>query len=321
MDSSIERVQIKRAGGGGGDDADDDNSNTFVISTIDFFYPNVEDPYIQGRIAAANVLSDLYAMGVTRVHSVLMAIAVSIEMTVDVRKIVTKLMMKGFDDQCKAAGVAVSGGQTIQNPWPIIGGVGMSVLHESDFIFPVNAVVGDVIVLTKPLGTQCAVNAKQAMKTNSPRWQQYSQHLSPDQVRTAYYRAQRFMATLNRTAARLMKKFGAHAATDVTGFGILGHLDNLSGNQKTPVTMEIHTLPIIRGMVAVDKVANFRLLQGYSAETSGGLMICMSAASATAFIEEFRRVEGYDTWLVGEVKARDGEVKARIADHVNVIEV
>jgi len=98
----------------------------FVVSTTDFFSPSVEDPYEQGRIAAANVLSDMYAMGVFDVDNVLMILAASTDMTPEDQEIVCKLMMKGFSDQCKVAETQVSGGQSIQNPWPLIGGTAKS---------------------------------------------------------------------------------------------------------------------------------------------------------------------------------------------------
>jgi len=133
----------------------------FVVSTTDFFYPNVEDPYLQGRIACANVLSDMYAMGVADVDNVLMLLATSMDMKEVDREICTKLMIKGFNDQCKSAETQVSGGQSIVNPWPIIGGVAKTICKNEDIIMPRNAVPGDIIVLTKPLGTQVAANVKQ----------------------------------------------------------------------------------------------------------------------------------------------------------------
>jgi len=138
----------------------------FIVSTTDFFFPNVEDPYLQvvsgenllmynlslrqGRIALANVLSDLYAMGVAEVDSVLMILAASLDMDESSRDIVARQFIKGFDgtllnifcalciptilDAANDAGTAVTGGQTVKNPWPIIGGVAKSVCREEDFI-------------------------------------------------------------------------------------------------------------------------------------------------------------------------------------------
>lgn len=156
---------------------------------------------------------------------------------------------------------------------------------------PDNAVVGDVLVLTKPLGTQVAVNANQWLDFQD-RWNRIKLVVSEDDVRKAYLRAMDSMARLNRTgttilfcristyvknfngklsAARLMHKYNAHAATDVTGFGLLGHAQNLAAHQKNEVSFVIHNLPVIAKMAAVAKACGnmFQLLQGLSAETSG----------------------------------------------------
>ena len=100
---------------------------------------------------------------------------------------------------------------------------------------------------------------------------------SEDDVRKSYQRAMDSMARLNRTASRLMHKYNAHAATDVTGFGLLGHAQALARNQKSEVGFVIHNLPIIAKMAAVGKACGnmFQLQQGNSAETSGGLLICL----------------------------------------------
>jgi selenide,water dikinase len=106
--------------------------------------------------------------------------------------------------QAKAAGTAVTGGQSVHNPWPIIGGVAKSVVKAADFIMPRHAVAGDVLVLTKPLGTQVAVNAKQWMRENKPVWQTIQTHITPEEVNRAFGLACQSMSTLNREAARLM---------------------------------------------------------------------------------------------------------------------
>ena len=131
-------------------------------------------------------------------------------------------------------------------------------------------------MLTKPLGTQVAVNAHQWLD-QPDRWKRIKLVISSEDVRKAYQRAMDSMARLNRTAARLMHKYNAHACTDVTGFGILGHAQNLATNQKNEVSFVIHNLPIISKMASVAKACGnmFKLLQGRSAETSGGLLICL----------------------------------------------
>ena len=105
-----------------------------LVQTTDFFYPLVDDPYLQGKIACANVLSDLYAMGVSDCDNMLMLLGVSTDMTAKEREVVTSLMIKGFSDLAKEAGTSVNGGQTVVNPWYIIGGVATSIASSNEFI-------------------------------------------------------------------------------------------------------------------------------------------------------------------------------------------
>lgn len=291
-----------------------------LVQTTDFFYPLVEDPYMQGRIAAANVLSDLYAMGVTECDNMLMLLACSTKMTEKERDVVIPLMMRGFKDCALEAGSTVTGGQTVMNPWCTIGGVGTTVCQPNEFIIPDSAVVGDVLVLTKPLGTQVAVNAHQWLD-QPERWNRIKLVVSEEDVRKAYQRGMDSMARLNRTGARLMHKYNAHGATDVTGFGLLGHAQNLARNQKNEVSFVIHNLPVIAKMAAVAKACGnmFQLLQGHSAETSGGLLICLPREQAAAFCKDIEKQEGYQAWIIGIVEK--GNRTARIIDKPRVIEV
>jgi len=275
----------------------------FMISTTDYFYPLFDDPYMQGRIGAANVLSDLYAMGVVNCDNVLMILAGSTDMSKLQRDTVTKLMIQGFNDTVKEAESEVTGGQTVLNPWPIIGGAATSVCTEQEFIMPINAIPGDLIILTKPLGTQVAVNANQ-WRFIERKWSRIQDMITMEEVERAYDVAMDSMARLNRNACKLMHKYGAHAATDITGFGIIGHGRNLAKNQKQSVHFEIHSLPIIRSMKEVDdKVAMFKLIEGFSAETSGGLFICIPSDKAELFCKELEEIDEFPAWIIGRVIA------------------
>ena len=112
-----------------------------LVQTTDFFYPLVDDPYMQGKIACANVLSDLYAMGVTECDNMLMLLGVSSELTLKEREVVTKLVIQGFNDLAEEAGTTVNGGQTVLNPWYIIGGVASSVVIKEEVIMLVNTLI------------------------------------------------------------------------------------------------------------------------------------------------------------------------------------
>ncbi|XP_064415299.1 selenide, water dikinase 3 isoform X1 [Latimeria chalumnae] len=294
-----------------------------LVQTTDFFYPLVEDPYMMGRIACANVLSDLYAMGITECDNMLMLLSVSQKMSEQEREIIMPLMIRGFRDAAEEGGTSVTGGQTVINPWIIIGGVATVVCQPNEFIMPHNAIPGDVLVLTKPLGTQVAVNAHQWLEIPE-RWNKIKLVVSKEDVELAYQEAMLNMAMLNRTAAALMHTFNAHAATDITGFGILGHAQNLAKEQRSEVSFVIHNLPIIAKMAAVSKACGtvFGLLQGTSAETSGGLLICLPREQAARFCAEVKSPkygEGHQAWIIGIVEK--GNRTARIIDKPRIIEV
>jgi selenide,water dikinase len=296
----------------------------YSISTTDFFFPLVDSPYVQGRIGAANVLSDLYAEGVEHCDFVLMLLAACREMPKDERTICTREMVRGFRDACIEAGTSVTGGQTVLNPWPIIGGVATSIVMSDEFVPSDGMQVGDVMVLTKPLGTQIAVNVHQWKNLpNNRHWKQCVEDaiITEEQAEDMMHAAVCSMARLNRNAGRLMLKYQAHGATDVTGFGILGHAQNLSENQKADVGIEFHTLPLIAATRLVnDNVFDFRLTIGYSAETSGGLLISLPADQTEGYMNELEELDGTKSWIVGRVVA-DSTKKSKIMDDCQFLDV
>lgn len=285
-----------------------------LIQTTDFFYPNIDSPYWQGLISCANVLSDLYAMGITECDNMLMILGVCRDkaMLDKDRWRATELMMKGFGVQAARAGTKVTGGQTVMSPWFIVGGVASSVYPDTEIIKPTDAQPGDVLLLTKPLGTQVCSNLHVWLNHSDPnRFGRVSHLLSREDAILAYETAILSMSRLNKVGAELMRKYGAHAATDVTGFGILGHAKNLASNQTLPVQFVIRTLPVIAKTHLIDAIVPYRLTKGLSAETSGGLLVALPAEKAMAFKKEIEEREGWPCWVVGEVvEAAKGEERS-----------
>ncbi|EPY89205.1 selenide, water dikinase 1 [Camelus ferus] len=352
-----------------------------LVQTTDYIYPIVDDPYMMGRIACANVLSDLYAMGVTECDNMLMLLGISNKMTDRERDKVMPLIIQGFKDAAEEAGTSVTGGQTVLNPWIVLGGVATTVCQPNEFIMPDNAVPGDVLVLTKPLGTQVAVavhqwldivsdhasrvssvssrlssSGRSARGLRPEKWNKIKLVVTQEDVELAYQEAMMNMARLNRTAlltvrtepgteeeqrntgelmnsvsesmkwraAGLMHTFNAHAATDITGFGILGHAQNLAKQQRNEVSFVIHNLPVLAKMAAVSKACGnmFGLMHGTCPETSGGLLICLPREQAARFCAEIKSPkygEGHQAWIIGIVEK--GNRTARIIDKPRIIEV
>jgi selenide,water dikinase len=249
----------------------------------------------------------------------LMTLTVSFQMTEESQEIVSKSMMQGFNDMASKAGTSVTGGQTIMNPSPIIGGVAMSVVNEDEFLTPCRSQPGDLILLTKPIGTQIAVNLWEWLGTCPEYLDTFPERPSDEEITRIYHQACESMASLNLNAAKLVMKFQAHACTDVTGFGILGHAENLVSIQHQEVDFVFKTLPVIQGVMKIDKMAPFfKLKEGLSAETSGGLLVVVERDKADLFLKEFKEMQGKEAWIVGEVVCGMRRV---VLDGLEILEV
>ena len=292
-----------------------------LVSTIDFFYPLVDDPFEQGRIGAANVLSDLFAAGVTEVRNGLMVLAVSSQMKKKDQKIVTKMMIDGFNEAFQEAGANITGGQTIFNDAPIIGGVALGLVHGENPYTPRNAKSGDILVLTKPLGAQMVVNVNQYMRNNDEKWNILESHglVDRESFTQTYLSSVEYMGRLNRIASITMQKYGVTSSTDVTGFGILGHAQNIAELQHEQVDFVIDTFPTYQGMEQIDGlVRDFKYSTGYAPETSGGLLISLPEENVESFIGEMED-QNENAWVVGRVV--NGNRNAKLDDNLVILDV
>uniref|UniRef100_A0AAQ5Y194 Selenide, water dikinase 1 n=1 Tax=Amphiprion ocellaris TaxID=80972 RepID=A0AAQ5Y194_AMPOC len=286
-----------------------------LVQTTDYIYPIVDDPYMMVWISSF--------MGISFSSNVVLLILCTCEKWNDERDKVMPLIIQGFKDASEEAGTSVTGGQTVLNPWVVMGGVATTVCQPNEFIMPDNAVPGDVLVLTKPLGTQVAVAVHQWLDIPE-KWNKIKLVVTQEDVELAYHEAMINMARLNRTAAGLMHTFNAHAATDITGFGILGHAQTLARQQRSEVSFVIHNLPVLAKMAAVSKACGnmFGLMHGTCPETSGGLLICLPREQAARFCAEIKSPkygEGHQAWIIGIVEK--GNRTARIIDKPRIIEV
>ena len=293
-----------------------------LVSSTDFFTPVSQNPYHQGRIALANVLSDLYAVGVTHIDSVLMILTMSTIIPEEYRDIVTSEMIRGFNDGCRIAETRCTGGQTIFNPWPLLGGAASAIMKTASIVRPDNLQAGDVLVLTKPLGTQIVGNLALWMLDDA-RWNgTVSKLIDEETAKRAIRIGEEYMMRLNRNAAITMSECVAHGCTDITGFGILGHAQNLASVQKNDVDLLITHLPIIRGLVALERsvTIDYRLTRGFSAETSGGLLIALPEDRVRKFIDRMHELSE-DAWIVGRVVAGNKSARILAEGEITIIDV
>jgi len=259
-------------------------------------------------------------MGITKCDHMLMILGVCLNMSEEEQEISTREMIKGFNDKANEAGTIITGGQSVFNEYPMIGGVANTVINDSEIIYPKRGREGDVLILTKPIGSRVAVNLYKWYKNNDEKWNKAKSYISETDVQKAYDICSGEMASLNKTAAELMVKYKAHGATDITGFGLLGHAKNLAEAQEQKIDLRIHSLPIIYKMHELhDKVVNYKLFEGFSAETSGGILMMVSPDHADQILREFKQIENKDAWIIGEVVK--GNKQAFIEKKPKIIEV
>jgi selenide,water dikinase len=196
-----------------------------IVQTADFFTPIVDDPYEFGRIAATNALSDVYAMG-GRPVSALNLVAYPLE---TLGPDVLREILRGGADAATAAGAAVVGGHSIDDPEPKYGMAVIGVVAPGDVLTNAGGQAGDALVLTKPLGAGAVATA-------------IKKGLATEEV---VERAVTVMTTLNDRAAEQARAAGAHALTDVTGFGLLGHLHELAAASGLAAEIEAAAVPAI----------------------------------------------------------------------------
>jgi selenide,water dikinase len=199
-----------------------------LVHTVDFFTPIVDDPFDFGRIAAANALSDVYAMGATPVTA-LNLVAFSLQ---DLGEEVLLEILRGGAAVAAEAKVAILGGHSIEDAEPKFGLAVVGVVHPDEVITNSGGRPGDALVLTKPLGAGAVSTAIKRGIAHAPLDQ-----------------AVRVMTTLNRDAAAAAREAGVHAMTDVTGFGLLGHLRELTAASGLAAEVDAGAVPAIDGVL------------------------------------------------------------------------
>ena len=274
-----------------------------LVQTLDFFTPIVDDPYDFGAIAAANALSDIYAMGAKPIFA--LNIVGFPEDTLPLT--ILEQILKGAHDKAAEAGIPVLGGHTIEDPEPKYGMVVSGIIHPDKILKNKGAKPGDMLILTKPIGTGIISTA-------------IKRGLVSDELRK-YVTA--LMSTLNKTAAELMLEFDVHACTDVTGFGLLGHLREITKASATGVNLYFDKIPFIEeakslataGIIPGGTYNNLDYVKGdvdfgdktrtdqlllSDAQTSGGLLIALDKKDALHYLEKAKSKGMEGVAVIGE---------------------
>ena len=282
-----------------------------IAQTVDFFTPIVDDPYLFGQIAAANSISDVYAMGATPILGLAIAGFPTDKLPLDV----LEAILRGGADKAAEAGFVVAGGHTIIDDVPKYGLVVTGVVKADKLVRNSTANAGDALYLTKPIGNGILVSANRAKKL----------FYHPPSLDEAI----RWMTTLNRDAAKAMVDAGASAATDVTGYGLMGHLLEMCEGSGVGAEIRTSAVPVLDGARAalargfrpegtVRNTKTFRDRVRLSvpeseytlmcdAQTSGGLLIAIASDRASDLEARFRE-SGLFYAKIGTVTADRGHI-------------
>lgn len=280
------------------------SEQTALIQTVDFLTPMVDDPYLFGQIAAANALSDVYAMGgepLTAMNIVCFPDCLDVS--------VLQAIVKGGLSKIEEAGAVLVGGHTVEDLEPKYGLSVTGVIDPRQVVSNQGAKPGDYLYMTKPLGTGIVATAIKG--------EMASERLIEESVRS--------MSQLNKAAKDVMMEVGIDAATDITGFGLLGHTMEMAAGSKVQIEVWADHLPLLEGIeelaamglipagayanrdylqgrVAVSaEVVNTRLDLMYSPETSGGLLIAVDPGRRHD-LERVARNKAVRLALIGRVE-------------------
>jgi len=279
-----------------------------IVSTVDFFTPVVDDPYTYGQISAANALSDVYAMGGRPVSALNIVCwpqaGLPAEMLAEV--------LRGGADKAREAGVVVVGGHSVADEEVKFGMAVTGVIDPRRIVRNVGARTGDSLLLTKALGTGVLMTA---LKRDA---------LNPE----SYTSAVDSMMRLNADAATVMLRHEVHAATDVTGFGLIGHAFKMADGSNVTLVFEESDLPLLPGALeqvragmipgggtrnreyyakyvkVSDEVSEEMVALAFDPQTSGGLLISVPEAQSVATLADLHKAGCADAAIVGRVQAR-----------------
>jgi selenide,water dikinase len=287
------------------------NDEVAVIQTLDFFTPVVDDPYDYGAIAAANAMSDVYAMG----GEVVLALNIC-GFPPDLPPGIAAEILRGGAEKVAESGGVLAGGHTLNDKEPKYGLAVMGLVHPERVLTKAGARPGDMLVLTKPLGVGVITTALKGEVAD------------PAHVAAAV----ESMKRLNRQAARLIQRLGVHACTDITGFALLGHGQEMAQKSGVRLRFYVERLPFLAG---ARQYAGQQLFPGgacrnqeyyerwvdfapaiseemqmllFTPETSGGLLVAVPP-ERTEPLTALCAGEGQLCWIVGEVREGRGEIE------------
>jgi selenide,water dikinase len=290
------------------------NSDMVHIKSLDIFTPIVDEPKIMGEITACNVTNDVFAMNVLEISGMLAFLAIKTDTPIEIAEGILEGIKYFMERKINSK---VVGGHTIYSEWPLMGGEASGFLHKDKVIRKIGAKKGDKLILTKPIGLQAISAAYRLLKDMPEMLEQYSLN----ELKNSIDLAIEMMTTSSQDVIKTIHSYKdfsfVHAMTDISGFGLAGHLQEML--QSSELSAIIETVPSIKFSKELSDELGYDFEGCLCAETAGGMLIAVDQNN----VEEFSNTlnsNGNKNWIVGKIDKIQPKL-VKVSEKVEYLEI
>ena len=290
------------------------HSDLVLVKNIDIFTPIIDEPEIQGKIAACNVTNDIFAMNVPEISGMLIFLAISTRTPIEIAEGILKGIKYFLEEKINSK---VVGGHTIYSEWPLIGGEASGYVHKDSIIRKQGVKRGDKLILTKPIGLQAIMASYRLLKD----FPEMLEHYSKEELQNSIDLAIKIMTTPNQNVVKTIHSYEdfsfIHALSDITGFGLAGHTAEML--QNSDLSAIIETIPSIKLSEQLSHELGYAFDDCYCHETAGGMLIAIDNAKVEDFTNALTSNK-ISNWIIGKIdKVQPGLV--RVSKNVQNLEI
>jgi len=292
------------------------NSDLVMVKNIDIFTPIIDEPEIMGEIAAANVTNDVFALNVLDISGMLIFLGMKKNMPMRIAEGILKGIRNFIENKIDSK---VLGGHTIYSEWPLIGGEASGFVDKSKIIKKDRVESGDTLIVTKPIGNQAIMAAYRLQKNNPDLLKSYSKAEIDESIDLAV----EYMTLPLRDVVKAIHSYDdvsfIHSMTDVSGFGLSGHLKEML--QNSDLSAKITKVPIFKLTQELSYDFGYKFDECEMSETAGGMLLAVDNKHAQEFSERLEKEFHVLNWIIGSIDNQNDPRRVRVSKNVEYVEI
>jgi selenide,water dikinase len=292
------------------------NTNLVMAKNIDIFTPIIDEPEIQGEIAAANVTNDIFALNVPEISGMLVFLGLKKNMPMYVAEGILTGIKNFMENKLNSK---IVGGHTIYSEWPLIGGEASGFVEKDKIIKKNHVKEGDKLILTKPIGNQAIMAAYRLQKNNPDLLDNYT----ANEIDNSIDLAVKLMITPLQDVVKTIHSYEdisfIHSMTDVSGFGLAGHLKEMLQNSHLSAIIE--KIPSIKLTSDLAYEFGYKYDECEMPETAGGMLLSVDHEFAEEFSQRLNNESGVKNWIIGKIDNKNKPKHVRVSNSVEHIEI